>query len=389
MRADDTQGYSLPPFSPFTKNIANDPVKSSGLPNHHFGNNGHRREQSTKPASITYQNSYCSDDFARQGHGRMADYQAPLPSANSWASGSRANSFESTNPSHWPDYHTNNSVPSPPHTQQDYQRPSAVPAGMAQLDLKLHHHIDTAFNALSRLVADKHDRGLDQIVRRIENLDHDFNRGFKNIRFEIQNFKKDVGNLQDSFRDIRKSSDDIMKLIGGLEEKLEGIEKKRISEQSCTCQSLHNEQRSSQQNNDRQQYRLATHRRTESAHGALGHGEQRPQYHGAASRSSSKGRPSETTGRCHRSSTLSSQIGIGVSDAEGSSKEDNVEHRSTKNHMPDLRDHPAYAHHHRGAGLVYDSDGLPLGLAVSNGIPYASQTLVNGGWYQQAYGQGH
>ena len=174
--AECVQGYSLPPFSP----IPNRPPPSNGaseggppdiyrmpvMPNNF--NNGHSNGNYT---DIPQGTSISTNTHTNQIADRTSDYPHPFPSANSWVSG---NSFTSANaplcallPPSWPNHQNNNSVPSPPHNQHDYQRPGSMSAAMARLELTLHHHIDSTTASLSRLITDKHDRIMDQTIRRL------------------------------------------------------------------------------------------------------------------------------------------------------------------------------------------------------------------------------
>ena len=318
---------------------------------------------------------------------RMSEYQNPLPSANSWASDSRADSYTSTDPPlsallppRWPNHHTSNSVPSPPHSQNDYQRPGSVSAALAHLELTLHHHVDSVSGSLSRLITDKHDRVMDQTIRRLENLEELISRELRSLRGEVKDIKKQVSNLKEGLKDTSRSNDGTKDLLKGLEGKFEALEK-HVQEHGCKCQHVVAEQSLSEPESDRQR-RNKSHRRTESAHGALGQGEQREQYRSSASRSSNSGRQSGNSSRRHRSNTLSGQPGSGASDEK---REYFTELGQARGPVPDIKDHPAYAGVHQGTGQVYGHDQSRM-PTVLNGLPYENPSLSDGRWYQQAYG---
>ena len=316
---------------------------------------------------------------------RLPEYQHPFPSANSWASESRGNSLTSTNlplsalsPPRWHHHHSINSVPSPPQNQYDFQRSGSVPAALAQIELTIHHHLDTAFGSLSRLITDKHDRMMDRTIRRLENLEDTVSKGLKAIKGEVQDIRKDVGNLRGDLKDAVSGNNGTTGLIKGLEEKLQVLDK-HIEEHARKYEYNSREQSASEPDFDRHQ-RASSHRRTESAHGAFGQGEQRQKYGSGASRSSNSARQSGTSSRGHRSNTISSQPGSGMSDERSVRRECFAELGAARGAVPDLRNHPAYAGTPQGQG----QNGVP---APPNGLPFRNPSLGVGEWYQKAYGQ--
>ena len=319
---------------------------------------------------------------------RSSEYHHPYPSANSWVSG---NSFASTNaplsallPPSWPNHHSSNSVPSPPHNQHDYQRPGSMSAAMARLELTLHHHIDNTGGSLSRLITDKHDRIMDQTIRRLENLEETVSKGFRNLKADFRDIRKDVGTLKGEVKEVMKNSDRDLELFRELDGKVQLLGK-YVEEHSCTCQLAITEQSPSEPKSERQR-EVASHRRTESAHGALGQGEQRQLYRSGASYSSASARHSGNSSKTHRSNTVNSQLGNGMSSEVNTRKEYFAELGAARGPMPDLRDHPAYSGMQQDPGEIcgHDQNGMP---SVLNGLPYQHPSLSDGRWYQQAYGQ--
>lgn len=333
--------------------------------------------------------------YTNQDSHHFGDYQLPLPSAISWASGSRGNSFTSTDrpisallPPRWPNHHASNSVPSPPYSQRDYQRPGPLSVGLAQLDLTLHHHIDTAFGALSRLITDKHDRALDQTIRRLDKLDEALGKGMRGLKGESKSLRNDVGGLKFATNDISKVLEGMNDMLKGFEDKLHALER-HVETHECQCPHTVVEQNNSGPEVGRHEQQIAP-RRTESAHGALGRSEQRQQYHSGASRSSSKARQSEASSGRHRSNTLNGQPGTRMHEERGTRGEDYMAMTTGRGAIPDLRNHPAYAGVQHGGGqrFALGEDGISRGMAMPNAVAYAHQPLGDGGWYHQAYGQG-
>lgn len=319
---------------------------------------------------------------------RSSEIYRPLPSANSWVSG---NSFTSTNaplsallPPSWPNHHSSNSVPSPPHNQHDYQRPGSMSAAMARLELTLHHHIDSTAGSLSRLITDKHDRIMDQTIRRLENLEETVSKGFRHLKADFKDIRKDIDDLKEEFKDVVKGSDSVQELFKGMDGKLKALEKS-VEGHSCNCQLAVAERSPSEPASEPQQ-EAASHRRTESAHGALGHGEQRQQYRSGASRSSTSARQSGNSNRVHRSNTVNKQLGNRMSDETDTRREYFAELGAARGPMPDLRDHPAYSGMQQDQSQIYghDQHSIP---SVLHGLPYEPPSLSDGRWYQQAYGQ--
>ena len=242
---------------------------------------------------------------------------------------------------------------------------------------------------MSRLITDKHDRMMDQTIRRSENLEDMMNKGFRCIRADIKDVRKDFGNLKKETKEIVKSSNGTGELIRQLEGKLEAIDK---SVEKYGREIQHSisiaEQSTSEPESDRQQ-RAKSRRRTESAHGALGSGDHHHQYRSGASRSSNSVRHSGNSGRAHRPNTPSGQIGSRMSDERSTRREYFTELGAAIGPMPDLRDHPAFAAS-QPVQLPQDyghgQPGMPVAL---NGGTYENQSLGDGRWYQQAYGHNH
>ena len=343
---------------------------------------GNRKDTDLPPGTNFGQNTNSNPNT-----GSTLDYHHPFPSANSWASG---NSFRSNNaplsvllPCNWPNHH-NNSVPSPPQNHHGYQRPGSMSAAMARLELTLHHHIDSTAGSLSRLITDKHDRIMDQTIRRLESIEEAVNKGFRNIRADFKDVRKDIGTLKGELKNAMESSGRIQDVFRMLEEKLDALEK-GVEEHSCKCQ-LTTTDRSPRMPEREHQKRAGSHRRTESAHGALGQGKHRQQYQSGASRSSNSPRHSGNSNRAHRSNTLNCQSGNGMNDEMNKRREYFTELGATRGPKPDLRDHPAYSGMHQAQGQMYSHEQKEV-PSILNDLPYEHPSLSNGRWYQQAYGQ--
>ncbi len=373
----------LPPNNETGRSGPSDNHGMHCMPNEFMNGYGNSNHADFHPAA-----NFNTNTTPNPNTGHSSEYHHPFPSANSWVSG---NSFTSTNaplsallPPSWPNHHSSNSVPSPPHNQHDYQRPGSMSAAMARLELTLHHHIDSTTGSLSRLITDKHDQIVDQTIRRLESLEETVSKGFRSLKADLKDVRKDIGSLKGETKDLVKISDRVQEIITGLDGKLESLEK-GVEEHSCKC-LLASAKRSPSEPESERQREVTSHRRTESAHGALGQGEHRQQYRSGASRSSTSGRHSGNSNRAHRSNTVDSQGGNRMSNETDTRREYFAELGAARGPMPDLRDHPAYADLQQGQGYIYghDQNGRP---SVLNGLPYEHKSFSDGRWYQQAYGQ--
>ena len=365
------QGYSLPPFSPMPKG-------------HSGASNSGVVPQGSAPDVFRGPNP---------NFNRFSQYSNSFPSANSWASESQTNSLGSNIPPlsallppRWPNHHSVNAVPSPPANQHEFQRAGSVSVALTQIELTVHHHIETAFCSLSRLITDKHDRMMDQTLHRLENLEDMVSKGFRAVKGEMKDAKKDIGKLQGRLVDASKSSDLIIGLVTRLEGKLDAFQA-QVEEHASEFKHTITAQSTMELELDRQQ-RSTSHRRTESEHGALGQGEQHQQYQSGASGSSNSARQSEISSRRNRSNTTGSQSAGRMSDERSTRRDIYAEVDAARGAVPDLRDHPAFAGTYKGQNqaLRHSQTGLPNGL---HSLPFETPSLSDGRWYQQAYGQGH
>ena len=74
-----------------------------------------------------------------------------------------------------------NSAPTPPHsTYQPHLGPPS--AELSRLELNVHHHVDTVFGSLARLITNKQDQAVDQMIRRIESLETRVDKALKMMK---------------------------------------------------------------------------------------------------------------------------------------------------------------------------------------------------------------
>ena len=388
VQANAPKGYSLPPFSPFP-----------------LGNAGRQKQPpfyssaATTPSVYGHDNyttaSYSSSGLPSGGFGnrqvpRFDDYRQALGSANSWAQANSATSdvgpMSGASSQRWP--HQHNPVPSPPHSQRDYERPGSLVAGLTQLDTTIHHHIDAAFGSLSRLVIDKNDRVLDQVLVRLDDIEDAIGKNAKHLKPDIKNVNGEIHKLKAAINNFNGGNESIKVTLNTLESKMNALEK-HAEESQRLFQQIIAKQTALESESERQDRNSASaHRRAESAHGALGISQegQQQQNGGTGSRAASRVRTSKASNRSHRSNTASSQPVSGMIDDAAGRKEHGRNGNYARGPVPDLRNHPAYAGIPQPTTQMYDQNGVPIGMAYNAGVPYGTQQFGDGGWYHQAYG---
>ncbi len=274
-----------------------------------------------------------------------------------------------------------NAAPTPPRSHPEFQPSGPMPAGLAHLELTLHHHIENCFGSLSRLVADKHDRVMDQTIRRLENLEETVTKGQKNGKGDVKDMKKEFSNLKAEVRNVIKGNDEIKDLIKALDEKIGKLEKK-VEASGCKGQSVATDTTGHEAETSRAQKGDIVHRRTESAHNG-GNPERLQQNQSGANHSASARHQSGNSSKGRRSNTTS---GGGAGSAAGSSRREYfTELGASRGPVPDVREHPAYSGGQQGYDLAYDSNGMPVGLGVSDTTIFQAPSFSEG-WYQRVYG---
>ena len=308
-------------------------------------------------------------------------FPPPTPSNNSWATSS------TPGPPQWPVLQLNNPVPSPPYSQQDYTRPSPLSAGLAQLDMTLHHHIDSIFNSLSRQITDKHDRVLDRVLIRIDNLEDKLCKELKGMKSEMNSMKKEVEKLRTSAVSKPQGLDTIVDALQTFGSKIDALEG-HVDDIKCKGHIQFADMSNNEATNgQRQRYHPIPHH-TRSNQGSLDGSQSSPggrQYrlqhrNGTISRSPSKSRHSgNSNGSEMKGPPRSRGASVSGWQADEVRMEVNQALGREKVGGPDLRDHPAYQQQKDGGqmnkGLMMDGEAL------------SKQNLGEEGWYQLAYGK--
>lgn len=264
-----------------------------------------------------------------------------------------------------------NAVPAPPASSYpEYQQMRPTPADLARLELNLHHHMDSGFSCLTKHFADKTDRILDQLVRRLEGLENKVEKDMKNVESKVTEVKAECANLGQENRAILKELDVMRDSMRGLDLKLElmsgNLEENRCKDH-CRQGTLSG---SEPQNLDRAQ---AVPRRSQDsvARDSPGSDQQR------------QAQTSVHSSQGHRSSPFVAGRAV------GSNKNILAQTEGMDHQPPDLKDHPAFASGQSNHPLTCsEPPSEESGSVVKGMLPlFQTPSFRDGGWYKQAYGQ--
>ncbi|KAL8961760.1 MAG: hypothetical protein Q9193_001731 [Seirophora villosa] len=357
---DPNVGHSLPPFSPFPQ----PPLSEAG-----------QRVTSRTSGDVPIILQHFPGDSS---HG--SGYTQSLSSHNFWAPSGIGNSFAQPDPPSsgavtTPRFSTHartNSVPPPPLSYPGFQPSGPMPPGLAQMELGLHHHIETCFGSLMRLNTDHADRTVDKMVRRMEDLRETVEKGFKGLRSEVKDVRKEMTSMRKELAERPGTSSSLKDSISSLDEKLGHLDQKfdAIGNRYQRAAAEMGESEREATSFVYSQSKGSPRRRSESVHTSASSRPEPRQLHlsGAAHSSSSSAHQSVTSSRGRPSNTTdNSGLGIRASD------EREMRLGAASAQIPDIRDHPAY----RG---VAESHGLN---GPSTPI-YQAPNFSN--WYQRAYG---
>lgn len=130
----------------------------------------------------------------------------------------------------------------PPYHQIGLQ-PPPVQAGLAHMELTLHHRIENSFASLIRLVTDKHDMTVNQVVLRLETLEERLERRSKKVEADLEEIKGDLEEMKKELisrqeelsKECLKGFNSVRELVRGVDYKMGSLEKK-VEECSYTSQ---------------------------------------------------------------------------------------------------------------------------------------------------------
>ncbi|KAI4155779.1 MAG: hypothetical protein LQ341_000139 [Variospora aurantia] len=352
---DPNVGHTLPPFSPFHQ-----PPPSEA---------GQRTVSQTSGDVPIILQRFPGESSLGSG------YTQTLQSQNSWASSGIGNSFTQLDPPstgagttpRFPTHIRTNSVPPPPLSYPGFQPSGPMPPGLLQMQLHLHHHVETCFGSLMRLSTDHADRTVDKLVRRIDDLQETVEKGFKGLRSEVKEVRKEMVSMRQELAVRPRASVSLKDSISSLDEKLGHLDQKFDTLESH-YQRVAAELAGSERDATSSVYsqsKESPRRRSESAHTSASFRPEprQPDLSGAAYSSSSSAHRSVTSSRGRRSNTTSSDERDMRSGAA-----------SAQMQIPDIRDHPAY----RGVAEAH-------GLNNPNTPFFQAPSFSN--WYQRAYGR--
>ncbi|KAL8841454.1 MAG: hypothetical protein Q9170_000917 [Blastenia crenularia] len=360
---DPNVGRTLPPFSPF--------------PPHPLSEVDQRTISQTSRDVPFILQRYPGES----SHG--SGYTHSMQSQRSWAPSGNGNSFAQPDPPssgagttpRFPTHARNNSVPPPPLSYPGFQPSGPLPLGLVQMELNLHHHIETCFSSLMRSDTDNADRTVDKLVRRVESVQERVEKGLKVLKGEVKDVRKEMVNLRRAYEERSRTSESLKESISSLGEKLGYVDKK-IDE----IGNRHRRTRGDMSESEREdssaysQDKASPRRRSESAHNSgSSRPDQRQPYLSGTARTSATTHDSANSGKGRRSTTTNnSGPSVRRSDERGTRQELFAQFGTAKGQTPDIRDHPVY----RGVAEGYGESNSPIFQA-----PDFGQT-----WYQHAFG---
>lgn len=314
-------------------------------------------------------------------HGSV--YTRSIQSQNSWATSGNGNSYAQPGPPssgagttpRIPTHMRNNSVPPPPMSYPGFQPSGPLPPGLAQIEMNLHHHIETCFGSLGRMTTDHADRSVDKMVRRVEDLQETFEKGLKGLRCEVKDVRKELASMRKEMIERPRMSESIKESIGSLGEKLGHLDRKIDgigSHYRRIAAGLTEGER--EVSSGYSQSKEPPHKRSQSAHtSASSRPEQGQEYTSGTAHAVANTNNSVHSNRGRRSDTAKvSGTGVRRSGERSTRPENNAETGAANAQVPDIRDHPAY----RG---VTESHGLSS--------PIYQTPNYEEIWYQEAFGR--
>ncbi|KAL8707551.1 MAG: hypothetical protein Q9220_007443 [cf. Caloplaca sp. 1 TL-2023] len=307
-----------------------------------------------------------------------------LRSQNSWAPSTNVGSSSQADPilsaadttPRFPTHTRNNSVPPPPPSYPGFQASGPLPPNLVQMELNLHHHIDACFGSLMRLMVDNTDRTIDTLLRRTEDSQDFLDDGFKSLKYEIKDMKKELGRIRKELVDVPLEQDKFTDSIVSLGQKLApfGGHSGKIGShdhQATRAVAGHGQEMPPlcACGND------SPHRRSESVNTSTSsHQHQRLPCGKDAVQASMSSHSSYSSSRCRNSNTASSGNLSRKSDERSVKRDILTQLGTVSGPVPDIREHPAFQQ-----------------MAESEGKSSSNFQTPDYGeiWYQQVHGSRH
>ena len=252
----------------------------------------------------------------------------------------------------------NNAVPPPPaQSFPEFRSSAPMPIELAELELKLHHHIASSSVGLSKLVTDKSDRGVDQLMRRLDSMDVDSKAGFKEMRQEfailmkvsmdlwkeVVDLRKKVGELSEAHKEVSKSSDGLEKPMTEIQLRMRKLEDHIQWNAAGKVESM-------------------THQQDQNVYGQnqskLGAGANKDRVVQPQSYISnpSYGDPTKISPGGEQNQTRARGTELEIRGIPSPKKVHFIEQNLSSRQAPDIRDHPAYQSSHNAYSSQYGQD---------------------------------
>ena len=252
--------------------------------------------------------------------------------------------------------------------------------------MTLHHHIDSIFTSLSRQITDKHDRVLDRVLIRIDNVEERLSKDVKGIKSEMNSVRKELDKMRASAVQNPTGYETIIDALQTFDGKLDALEG-HVDQIKCKGHIQFADPNIGETNGQRHRHQPPPHH-IRSAHGSVdgssssGDRLYRLQHRNetvASSRSPSRSRHSGNSNGSELKGPRSRAASVSGWQADEARMEVDRGMGRGKMGGPDLRDHPAYQQQkdvgRMDRSLTLEGETLP------------KQALSEEGWYQQAYGR--
>ena len=243
------------------------------------------------------------------------------------------------------------------------------------MELNLHHHVESCFGSLMRLIADNTDRTIDKMIRRAEESQEIIEKGLKALKSEVKDLRKEVSGMRKDVADAFQADDQMKQSIGSLDKKFSGLDEK-IDEIGTQLQRAVVEASESERQESSAYSRAngSPRRRSRSTHAsASSRQDYRQPYASGTTSGSASTQHSVISNRGRRSNNNTNSSGAAVrrSGEQSRRRETFAQSETTECLVPDIRDHPAYR------GVVE----VPGPSSPIYQVPNYGEI-----WYQQAYG---
>ena len=279
-----------------------------------------------------------------------------------------------------------NSVPPPPNSHPDFQASAVIPPGLGQLELAIHHHIDSSANFVSRMVEENHNKVLDKVLRRMDDMEDSQYRASRRLQEEMNELKKVIGNMRSEVKTAKKDDKLVYKMLN----KVDG----KMVEMETNIQALGNRSPDNPQGTQAERHTVTepSQTATTAGHSSAPRG-QSGGYEGGSPHHSG---PTASVSGQHQTSRAARRRSSRAikGGAEEARREEHrargaqilAEVASMRLPAPNINDHPAYrgnvqeAEQSTGGAFEIPADFVPPDTAG-----FQKPTYSNGNWFRQVY----